>query len=73
MIESKEVATKISELMLNIGKELNESVFLVQEQCSESEFFNYRRQVGIIMGNILLDVLNPLYEKHADLKPRELR
>jgi hypothetical protein len=73
MIESKEVATKISELMLNIGKELNESVFLVQEQCSESEFFNYRRQVGIIMGNILLDVLNPLYEKHADLKPRELK
>ncbi|ABQ07743.1 hypothetical protein [Flavobacterium johnsoniae] len=73
MIESKEVATKISELMLNIGKELNESVFLVQEQCSESEFFIYRRQVGIIMGNILLDVLNPLYEKHADLKPRELK
>jgi len=43
MIESKEVATKISELMLNIGKELNESVFLVQEQCSESEFFNYQK------------------------------
>jgi hypothetical protein len=72
MIESKEVATKISELMLNIGKELNESVFLVQEQCSESEFFNYRKQVGIIMGNILMDVLNPLYEKHTDLRPRDL-
>lgn len=72
MIENKEVATKISELMLNIGKELNESVFLVQEQCSESEFFNYRKQVGIIMGNILMDVLNPLYEKHTDLRPRDL-
>ncbi|SHG32649.1 hypothetical protein [Flavobacterium johnsoniae] len=73
MIENKEIAAKISELMLNIGKELNESVFLVQEQCSESEFFNYQKQVGIIMGNILLDILNPLYEKHTDLKPRDLK
>jgi hypothetical protein len=29
----------------------------------------YRRAVGKIMGEVLLEVLNPLYAKHPTLKP----
>jgi len=42
-------------------------------ECEDEDFQIYRSAVGEIMGAILLEVLNPLYRTHPELKPKELR
>jgi hypothetical protein len=73
MIQNKETAKQISALMLELGAKLNESVALVRDTCEASEFNVYRSAVGQLMGTMLLDVMNPLYSTHPELKPEELK
>jgi hypothetical protein len=72
MIESKDVAKEISLLMLEYGAKLDASVALVQQTCGEAELRAYKQAIGILMGDMLMNVMNPLYAQHPDLKPREL-
>ena len=72
MVKDELVATKISELMLDIGKRLDASILMVMENGSPQEFKAYRAIVGRLMGDILLEILNPLYLQHPSLKPPEL-
>jgi hypothetical protein len=55
--------------MQDCSSKLDESVALVRDECSAEELKKYRRAVGKVMGEILLEVLNPLYAKHPALKP----
>lgn len=73
MITNGRTAKQVSDLMLDITAQLNQSVSLVQEQASAEEFASYRLAVARIMGEILLEVLNPLYRKHPGLKPEGLQ
>lgn len=73
MIEQRDVAKEVSELMLDVGAKLDASVARIKERCSATEFEAYRKAVGKIMGEMLLEVMNPLYQKHPDLKPKELK
>ncbi|MEZ0188282.1 hypothetical protein [Ralstonia solanacearum] len=72
MIEDKAIAKQIGELMLDFGGRLDSSVALVQEKCTLAEFEEYRDAVGKIMGYMLLDIMNPIYLRHPDLKPDDL-
>ena len=73
MIEKKEIAAQISALMLEYGAKLDASVALVRDHCSENELKEYRRAVGEVMGTMLLEIMNPLYRQHPELKPAQLR
>lgn len=73
MISDKNTAILINELMLRFGKELDDSVAVVQSQCDQDEFNAYREAVGFIMGGMLIKIMNPLYEKHPEIKPKELK
>ena len=73
MIQNKETAKEISDLMLELGAKLNASVVLVRDTCEASEFNAYREAVGQLMGTMLIDVMNPLYSVHPELKPEELK
>ncbi|MFZ0463267.1 MAG: hypothetical protein WBE20_09990 [Candidatus Acidiferrales bacterium] len=42
---------------------------MVRDGCSPEEFAADRRAAGRIMGEMLLEVLNPLYAEHPSLKP----
>jgi hypothetical protein len=64
MIKNKDIARNLSKLMLDIASRLNDSLYEVQEKCSEEEFKNYRRKVGSLMGTVATEVLNPLYREH---------
>jgi hypothetical protein len=68
----KEVATEIIDLMIEFGDRLNQSVALVKDNCSEDELVSYRSVVGKLMGSMLLDIMNPIFDKHPDLKPDKL-
>ena len=73
MIENKEIAKEIGKLMLEYGARLDASVALVRDHCTDDELRQYRKAVGKIMGEMLLEIMNPLYARHPDLKPKELR
>lgn len=66
-------AKAISELMVSMGARLNESVRLVQATEDDSEFKRYRDSVSKLMTVMLLEIMNPLYAEHPELKPPELR
>ncbi|EBH8663754.1 hypothetical protein D1731_15460 [Salmonella enterica subsp. enterica serovar Luke] len=73
MVNDKDTAILISELMLRFGKEVDESVAVVQSRCDENEFKAYREAVGFTMDEILIKIMNPLYEKHPEIKPKGLK
>ena len=72
MISSREVAENVNALMLEMGAKLNASIADVKSSCPEEEFANYRRVVGKIMGAMLLDIMNPIYAVHPELKRSQL-
>ena len=72
VIADETAAKSISDLMLDIGRRLDQSLVNIKASTSEEEFRIYRRAVGAILGEILLGVLNPLYARHPSLKPPEL-
>jgi hypothetical protein len=72
MIKDKVIAESVSKLMLEFGGRLDASMVAVQDNCSEAEFHAYRLAVGKILGDMLLEVMNPLYQQHPDLKPSGL-
>ena len=72
MISNAAVAQQISDLMVEFGGRLNDSLLAVQEKCPTEEFQVYRRAVAKIMGEMLLEIMNPLYAEHPSIKPPEL-
>lgn len=68
----KDVAAKINTLMLAYGAELDNSVKLVMDTSNVEEFEAYRAAVAQIMGTMLVDIMNPIYKEHPELKPPEL-
>ncbi len=71
-MKQRDIAEQVSNLMLEYGAKLDKSLVLVKEQCDEEEFKNYRAAVSKLLTTMLVEVMNPLYEKHPDLKPNEL-
>lgn len=65
-------AKEISALMMSMGEQLNTSVRLVQATEDDAEFRRYRDSVSRLMTTMLLEIMNPLYAEHPDLKPPEL-
>lgn len=69
MIKDPNAAKLVSDLLLQINGELNESVAKVKNGCSPDEFTAYRRCVGRLINSIFEDVLEPIYVLHPGLKP----
>jgi hypothetical protein len=68
-----EPASQVISLMLELGEKLDGSVQKVQSSSSEEDFIRYRAAVGKLMGIMLLDIMNPIFQEHPDLKPHQLR
>ena len=69
LITDLNAAKKISTLMLDTFNKLDESIAAVRENCSAEEAAAYQKAIGRVVGPIVLDVLEPLYEQHPVLKP----
>ena len=70
---TRETAKEVSELMQAILAQLDQSVRRVQEKEPDADFQRYRRAVGKVLGAVVLDIMNPLYAEHPDLKPPQLK
>ncbi len=69
----REIAAQISTLMLEHAAKLDQSIQLVMTNGTEDEVVRYRRAVGKIMGEMLLEIMNPIYSEYPDLKPPQLK
>ena len=72
MIKDLEVAQYISDLMIEVGGRLDSSVQVVARKCPQEESQAYKRAVGNVLGEMLLQIMNPLYRVHPSLKPHGL-
>lgn len=72
MFEKACVAAEIGAVILNVSKELNDSIFLLEGKCSERELKIYRRAVGSVLGEIYTEILSPMYRAHPSLAPEGL-
>lgn len=66
-------AEKIEKIMRGVSGELDESIRIVRDNTSEQEFARYRRLVGKLMGEIFVELLQPIYSQYPELTPENLR
>jgi len=64
------------ELVRKLGDEANDILgrldttgHWVKNSCSAEEFEWYKKLVAPVMAALVIDLLNPLYEKYPDAKP----
>jgi hypothetical protein len=69
----KTSAEAISNEMLLVAARLDQSVALIVPHLSEGEADAYKLAVGELMGLMLIDFLNPIYETYPELKPEQLK
>jgi hypothetical protein len=68
-----DTAKSVEEILRGVTADLNESIRIVQEKSEADEFIRYRQLVGKLMGEIFLDILQPLYSEFPDLLPSGLQ
>ena len=73
MITNKDVAREIVRVMLEAGARIDATVALVQDQATPDELAQYRQAAGVVMSDLLFEIMNPIFEQHPDLKPPQLR
>ncbi|MCO7223204.1 hypothetical protein [Pleionea sp. CnH1-48] len=73
MIKDKELAKKIVAVVDECSKQLNSTICEVKDNCSKDEFNSYRKAAGFVMGYIYTDIVAPIYSKHPELEPDELK
>jgi len=69
MISDDKTAKQISDLMLEIFRQIDESVAFIRETCPSDEAAAYQKATGSVAGPIVMDVLEPLYARHPEFKP----
>lgn len=69
----RSTAEHVDAIMQEISGRLNESIRLVMINSPPEEFNSYRRKVGKIVGEIFLEIQEPLYAEHPELTPPDLR
>jgi hypothetical protein len=72
MITDKQTASEIGNRVLEVNRLLNEAVSIAHARCPTAEFSAFRLAVGQVLGELLLTIVNPLYQEHPDIKPEGL-
>lgn len=72
MITDKDIASQVSASVLEISRQIDELVSIVQSKAPHADFIEFRVAAGKVLGELLLEILNPIYRMHPDLKPKEL-
>ena len=62
-------AKELSHLLARVGALLDQSAAFVRDHDSESNFIEYRKVIGKIMGDMFLDAMTPLYRRFPELLP----
>jgi len=69
---TEEDAEKLSILLLQIVAKLDQSASFVKSKNSKEHWDKYRRAVGRAMGEVCLELEEPLWVRFPTLKPEHL-
>jgi hypothetical protein len=69
VISDENVAKRINDLMLDIFYRVDASCEMVKRTCPPDEVAAYVKATARVVGPIVFDVLEVLYDKHPELKP----
>ncbi len=69
----RENAERIVAMCLAHTASLDQSLTAVRPVMSEEDFNAYRKTVAWLIGTMVTDILNPLFETYPDLEPEGLR
>jgi hypothetical protein len=69
MVRDHIIAEKIIQAAQEASSTLNEALRLVMDNCSQTEFEEFRRAVSYPMGEIYLRIIAPLSKEHPGLDP----
>ena len=72
MFQDEKIATDINSLMLEYRGKLSQSMEFVRENCNDKEIIQYREALGKVIGYMIIDIMEPIYEEHPDIRPPEL-
>jgi hypothetical protein len=72
VIHNEAIAKQIADMLLEMSGQIEQSIALVHDQCTETEFLSYRRAAAEVLASILDEFLNPLFKEHPRISPPEL-
>lgn len=70
---TRDNAKKISDLMIRIGRDVDEILAEVRATEPASEARRVVNMLSHVLASALTEVMNPIYAEHPELRPRELR
>ena len=73
MITSTQLATEVSAAGERFVEALSKCLMEAQSSCSPEEYEQFKKAVGSVIGTLEMDMLWPLYRKHPELEPENLR
>lgn len=68
----KETAELIMAKLKVSIQQMNESICIIQENCTAEEFNAFRRGVGYTLSEIQERILDPILSEHPDLVPGDV-
>jgi len=63
------LAEKINNQMLRYGREFNDLLNEIQNECESNEIDRFQLRIGEIIECIFMEVLEPLYKDFPSLEP----
>ena len=69
MIDNPSTAKQVSDIITVMFRQLCDSCELVRETCTPEEHAAYLKSTSRLASSIVFDVMEPLYERHPNLKP----
>jgi hypothetical protein len=71
MIENEQIAANVKQRLNEAYRILEESIWDVNKGCSAEEAEAYRLTISKIFSVIVFDLMEPLYQRHPQLKPED--
>ncbi len=69
----RELAERIVSMLHKVTMEIDETIAIVQKECTDEEFHEYRRAAGYAMGYLFTDIIRPIFQEYPELMPEEMR
>ena len=73
MITSTELAAEVSIAGERFVETLSKCLVAAQSSCLPEEYEQFKKAVGSVIGTLEIEMLWPLYRRHPELEPENLR
>jgi len=66
---TRDTAERIVRALLSAVREVNDNLFLLQPEVSETVYREYKKRSGEVIAAIYLDLVKPIVKDYPDLDP----